>query len=832
MRLRHSLATATAATTLALVFSAPAHAADAAAPAEAAEAQGAAAQPPIDDSIVVTARRRAETVQTVPLAVTVVGGPHIDNTGAFNVGRLTQLTPTLQFYSSNPRNTSVNIRGLGAPLGLTNDGIEQGVGVYIDDVFYARAASSTFDFLDVSRIEVLRGPQGTLFGKNTTAGALNITTRAPTFEPEARLEATAGNLGFLQVKAAASGPITDKLAVRIAGSYTERDGTIYNIPQRKWINSQDNKGARLQFLWKPTDGVEFTLSGDYNKQNPICCAQIYVRTGSTQRPLNRQYADLAAAQNYAVPSTNPFDRLADEDVALRAKNEIGGVSLRAKIDTGLGQITSVTAWRYWDWDPSNDRDFLGLPITTKSNNPSHQDQYSQELRLTGETGRFNYTVGAFGFYQKIHTTGVQQQGPAASKFLLAPSTDVTAPSNNPSVLNGLTAANDITLKNTSAALFGKFGYKLTDTLSIQPGIRLNYDKKDGVYSSVVTDGSGKLVVFKTGPDGKSANSATERAQLGVLAPQYFASKFSDWNLSGDVTLAYDPAPNIHTYATYARSFKSGGLNLNGVPANADGTPLTSLATIAPERVNHFELGIKTQFWDRKGTFNVAAFRTEINNYQAQVTNYTVGALRGYLASAEKVRTQGVEIDFALRPSERFNVYSNAAYTDAKYVRFRNAPCAPELSGGTAQALDANGNPTGPTSPAGTPGGISPANCDISGQVLPGVSKWAFSYGAEANLPFQGFGGEAQAYVAVDGNYRSRFSSNPTPSAYTWIEGYALTNFRLGVRREGSIDIYAWLRNAFDVHYFDQLAVASGNTGLIVGQVGDPRTYGLTVRTQF
>ncbi|MBJ7502446.1 MAG: Plug domain-containing protein, partial [Sphingopyxis sp.] len=132
--------------------------------------------------IVVTARRRQETAQDVPIAISVVDGEQIDNTGSFNVGRLTQLTPTLQFYSSNPRNTAVNIRGIGAPFGLTNDGIEQGVGIYVDDVYYSRVASSTFDFLDVAQIEVLRGPQGTLYGKNTTAGAINITTNQPTFD--------------------------------------------------------------------------------------------------------------------------------------------------------------------------------------------------------------------------------------------------------------------------------------------------------------------------------------------------------------------------------------------------------------------------------------------------------------------------------------------------------------------------------------------------------------------------------------------------------------------------------------------------------------------------
>ena len=151
------------------------------------------------NEIVVTARRRSETAQDVPIAISVVGGDQIDSTGSFNVGRLQQLAPTLQFYTSNPRNSAVNIRGIGAPFGLTNDGIEQGVGIYVDDVYYSRVASATFDFLDVAQIEVLRGPQGTLYGKNTTAGAINITTRQPTFDFEGRAEASIGNFGFRQI---------------------------------------------------------------------------------------------------------------------------------------------------------------------------------------------------------------------------------------------------------------------------------------------------------------------------------------------------------------------------------------------------------------------------------------------------------------------------------------------------------------------------------------------------------------------------------------------------------------------------------------------------------
>ena len=790
------------------------------------------------DAIVVTARRRAETAQDVPLAISVVGGDHIDATGAFNVGRLQQLTPTLQFYSSNPRNTSVNIRGLGAPLGLTNDGIEQGVGIYVDDVFQARVASSTFDFLDVKQIEVLRGPQGTLYGKNTTAGAINITSRAPTFDFEGRGEASFGNLGFVQLKSVLSGPLSDRLAVRVAGSYTKRDGTIFNVVTKRYVNEQENLGLRGQLLWKPTGSLEVTLAGDFSRQSPECCTQIYVRTGATQRPLERQYAALAAVQidpktgqlGYAVPSTNPYDRLTDVDTPLRARNEIGGVSLKASLETGIGTLTSITAWRYWSWDPSNDRDFLGLPITSKSQNPSHQDQYSQEVRLSGETGKLGYTLGAFGFYQKIGTQGLQEQGAAASRWLINPTNVLSL---DPAVLNGLTANNDISFRNTSAAIYGKLTWKLADTFSVQPGFRLNYDKKKGRYNSVVTNGAGNRVVFKTDAAGVNINSKVELAQLAVLPPQKFTADFSDWNFSGDVTASWDLSRDVHLFATYAKSFKTGGINLNGVPADAvSGAPLLELATIRPETVNHYEVGIKTQFLDRKATLNIAAFRTDIGNYQAQVSNFAVGVIRGYLANADKARSQGFEVDASYRPSERFNIYGNGAYTDAKFVKFTNAPCPPELSGGKAQPLDANGVPTGPTDLPGTPNGISPAQCDISGAQLPGVSKWSFSYGFEGNLPVTAFGADGQVYLGFDGNYRSDWSSNASPSAYTNVEGYALSNFRLGFRTEKGIDVFGWVRNAFDVNYIDQLAVAPGNTGLIVGNVGDPRTFGGTIKLTF
>ena len=200
-------------------------------------------------------------------------------------------------------------------------------------------------------------------------------------------------------------------------------------------------------------------------------------------------------------------------------------------------------------------------------------------------------------------------------------------------------------------------------------------------------------------------------------------------------------------------------------------------------------------------------------------------LRGYLANAGKVRSQGLEADFKIRTSDRFSAYVNGAYTDAKYAKFVAAPCPPELAGGTIVA--AGQTPSAP----GTPGGLSPANCDISGKALPGVSKWAVSYGAEVNSQMTILKAEGQVYVGFDGNYRSGFSSNPSPSIYTHINGYALSNFRMGFRSD-NFDIYGWVRSVFDVHYFELLQVAPSNVGLIAGQLGDPRTVGATFKFTF
>ena len=805
---------------------------------EVAEADAASADE--GEAIVVTARRREENVQDVPLAVSVLDGERLEQQGTYNLSKLTQVQPTLQFYTQNPRNTFINIRGIGAPFGLTNDGFEQGVGIYIDDVYYNRIASATLDFVDVDQIETLRGPQGTLYGKNTTSGAINITTRAPSFDFEGKAEVSLGSLGFKQGKASISGPLSDTLAARISVSTTSRRGTIYNVTTDTWIQSVDNLGVRGSVLWKPGSDLAVTLSGDWNLQDPICCALPFYSYGPTQRAANRQLPALLTyfpgypRADYPLPNINPYDRLTDVDARLSARNEHGGLSARAVWDLSASStLTSITAWRYWDWGPANDRDYTGLEVYTKVNNPTKQNQYTQEFRFNHKGNGFDFVVGLFGFHQQIRTSGIQETGRDASKWLLNPT---NALSNNPAVAGNLVAVNDIRLDNTSLAVFGKLNWDVTDRLVISPGIRINYDKKKGRYDSVVTgtasDGTRQIV--SPVPTSAYYTDPWIAQQRGIQASQFFEPEFSAWNVSYDLNLRYRLADDVNAYATYARSFKTGGINLNGVPADANGVPIASAFTILPEKVDHFELGVKTQAWDRRITFNVSAYWTEINDFQASVSNGQLGTVRGYLANADKVRSRGVEADFSVRPSDRLRLYANLAYTDATFVSFCDAPPPPELAGGSSTGIVVTGKCTytGTIGAPGTPGAVSPPFVDASGAVLPGVSKWAASWGAEYNVPGQLFAKDGEFYLGYDASYRSRWSSNPTPSIYTWVDGYSLHNFRLGFRTDG-FEVFGWVRNAFDQDYAELLlAGTGGNTGLIAGQIGDPRTFGGTIKLSF
>ncbi|SEM49861.1 iron complex outermembrane recepter protein [bacterium A37T11] len=745
------------------------------------------------EDVVIYSRRRLESAQEVPIPISVVQGSTAENAGAFNVNRLKELIPTVQLYASNARNTTLNIRGLGSTFGLTNDGIDPGVGFYVDGVYYARPAATALDFVDIERIEVLRGPQGTLFGKNTTAGAFNITTRPASFQPSGTAELSYGNYGYIQAKASLTGPLTKNLAARVSFSGTQRNGLFYNVHTQLPINDINNIGGRAQLLYTPADNVRVTLIGDITDQKPNGYGWPIAGVVTTQRKDFRQFNAIIADLNYTVPYTSAFERKVDLDTPSKADNQLGGASANVDIKIGNGTLTSTSAWRYWNWTPLNDRDYTGLPVFTISSGNSKHDQWSQEIRYSGNlTSKVSGVIGVFGLWQDLKSDPVQTEeaGSAQWRFAETSKDDIWK---TPGLFDNFGIKTNNRIKSTSLAVFGQADWAITNAIHILPGIRYNYDKKVVDYDRQAYGGL------------QTSDAALLKLKNDLYSNQAFNTDYSEDNFSGQLTLQYKANNAINAYATYSISYKPIGVNVGGLPKDKDGTILLDLAKVKPEHVDHKELGIKTRP-SSNSVINLTVFRTDVKDYQTQVQTPDPAVNRGYLANAEKVRVQGVEFDGNIHFTQ-LTLNAAVAYTDGKYVKFTNAP-VPLEDVGSANFVD------------------------ISGSELPGISKWSGSVGAEGTTKGRLLGLEGNFFLGVDVYFRSKFSSNATPSKYLNIDAYSLTNGRLGYRANNGISFYVWARNIFNQDYYEQLLAAPGSYGQYAGVVGDPRTYGVTLRYSF
>ena len=520
------------------------------------------------------ARRREEAAQDVPIPISSISGDVLVDTGTFNVSRLQNIVPSVQFFSTNPRNTFVNIRGLGQPYGLTNDGIEPGVGFYVDGVLHTRPAATTFDFIDVERIEVLRGPQSTLFGKNTTAGAVLVTTRKPSFETGLNFELSYGDDNYTQAKASVTGPLGEKVAGRLSFSGTQRDGNIFNVVSQKYVNDLNNSGLRGQLLFTPSDETDILFAIDYTRQRPDGYAQVLAGAVPTLRAPERQFWQIINDLNYvpanadpATQTVRPFDRVIDTLTPWKSGNETGGVSFNLDKEVGPGTLTVTTAWRNWIWDPSNDRDYLELAVATLSQAPSKHEQLTQEVRWAGDfSDRVNAVFGFYAFDQQLNTNPVHSEATGADywRFVWTPPT-ATAPNGTPNTalygpggsivdnyFNGQESAITSQLDTVSAALFTQFDFTIGERLHLIPGLRYNYDKKEVDWRQQALN----IPVIPAGSPSPPAPVYTNAAAV---------VEDDDTNVSGQLTLAFDASDRINYYATYATAFKSIGVNLGPPP---------------------------------------------------------------------------------------------------------------------------------------------------------------------------------------------------------------------------------------------------------------------------
>jgi iron complex outermembrane receptor protein len=763
---------------------------------------GLAASPPVAlAEVTVTARRRAEDLQAVPAALSVIDAGRLEASGTVNLQQLSLLVPALYYNSANPRNTAYTIRGLGSntlSISAANDGIEPGVGFYVDDVYHARPATAAFDFTDVERVEVMRGPQGTLYGKNTTAGAIHVISRPPSFEPAGDAQLSVGGFGFLQAKGSISGPLHGPVAGRLSAQLTRRDGTIRNVRSGEDLNAVGSLALRGQLLYEPDASLRLRLIADVADLDSACCTQVYLRVGQSRRSAARQFPALAAGLGYAPPSLDPYDRLSDIDTAPRIDTQESGIAAIADWRLARGTLTSVTAWRYWDWDVANDRDYTGIPIQLVQRIPSRQDQYSQELRFaSARQGRFDYVAGLYAFEQRITGRPTSVYGPQAAYWLLNPASFSAAIPRD--LLNGYGQTGESRFAMESYAAFGEFAWQARHALRATLGLRYAAESKRGTYSTTVSGGPALAGL----PHAVAAELT--RARLSILRPQSYAARDSGGSLSGRANLAWQATEGTLAYLAYAQGFKSGGLNMSGLPLDAANQPALATAIIGDERHRTLELGLKSSLLDGRVSLNLAAFRTVVSDYQANVvSSLETAALRSYPSNVPQVRVRGAEADFVAALAPGLKVRLSAAYADGRNTDYPAGPCPLELQ--TAATLA----------------------CDLTGARLAGLSRWSGSLG----IDYRRAAGPGEVFANLETAARSGYFSDASASRYTWIDGHALVNAALGYRFRSGPELELFARNLFDEDHVTALTIQTGNSGLILGQPGDPRLVGVSLRLRY
>ena len=735
-----------------------------------------------DDSqlktVTVTARRREESAQNVPTPMSVISGQTLETQRVYRIQDLQQLVPSVNVAYMHARQSSVSIRGLGN--NPASDGLEGSVGLYIDNVYLGRPGMAVFDLMDIEQLDVLRGPQGTLFGKNTTAGVINITTRAPTFTPERSIETSVGEDGYFQTKGTISGPLTDELAGRFSAYRTRSDGDIKNEFDGHKLNGGAREGFRGQLLYKPSETFNLRWIGDYNEEDSSAGTRTLFSTGPTINGVNRYETRAAAAGATLVDGSHRKVNLDNQQSVTVFQ---GGTSLEANWTLPSDYtLTSITSYRWWDFTPRND-DGLDVPAAYNAGVSVNDKQWSQEFRIASPTGGFfDYVAGAYYFGSDLDNKSFTYYGPKADIWN-GTATGALADVNT--VGNGHISTN-------SFALFAQGTWHLTPQLDFTAGLRGTYEEKSAWVTRNAPVGGAAVT---------GAAAAARQARVGA----YDSGDLNQYSTSpsGLLNLTYHFNDNVLGYTSLSHGEKSGGVNLTVGSAPTAGA---DSLLIGAERANNAELGVKSTLWDRRLQLNANLFWTQVNGYQT--TAYDDSTRAQYLTNAGSVRSRGVEFESTLIPVRGLTLNLNGSFNDVRYLSYKDAPCPPEVS------LQAG----------------APASCDLSGHQVVGASKWIGNANGEYKWNLNN---GLEEYVTASYAFRSKAVGTVEDSAYAQIPSYAVVNLSTGLRgdfHQGQWDVSLWLKNAFDKTYYTTLWSAAN--GGYEGLLGTPRTLGVTGRYDF
>ncbi len=765
------------ATTAMMTVAVPAAAQDVGAPpaADTSAPTETAAEPPSGD-IVVTARFRNESLQQVPIAITAIAGTSLAERQLNNIETISNSIPAVGFRSgASNKDRTIFIRGVGTIT--TSPGVEPSVSTVLDGVVLSRPGQSTLDLGEVERIEVLRGPQGTLFGKNASAGVVNIVTRNPDDQFRAFGELGATTDEEYRIKAGVSGAIVPgKLQALIGGLYSDFKGNTRNVATGNDANGSRRYGVRAKIVATPFDVLKLTAIGDYLNTYETVSNAVYQSSRRIAYPTNivSNSVPLANALLAAGIVQSPSNRTAATNIDTDVRDENYGGSLTAELSLGDYTVTSITAYR--EWLNHQRQDYDGLAVLT-TDFPQGADegnvdsrQFSQELRLASPRGGLiDYVVGAYYLhadtderYQRVLTS-------------LAGTTQTTT-----------TGVANYGITNKNYALFGEANVNFTGHFRGIAGYRSTWDDLDFYH-----------VRTSSADPANSGAAALDRP--GIRAYHNASGSTDRRGDSYRLGLQQDLGEHAQTYFTYSHGYKGPAYNVyfNMRSLNAT-TPLDEVP-LSPETSNSYELGLKGNTADRSFSYSLAAFTTSFDGYQANFADTVGGAQVTRLINAGSVRSRGVEADVTLRPAKGFTIDLSGAYTDAEV---RNFLC-----------------------PAG-----APTSCDINGQPLPYAPKIrlyenaAYRFALSDSLSL-----ELQSDVSFSS--KVQYSLAETPS--TIQPAYAIWNASVALIRPGDgWQLRAYVKNITDTSYSSFLT-----PGTFAGTVrfvprDDKRYAGLLLRKDF
>jgi len=760
---------------------------------------------PIEE-VFVTARNRSELAQEVPIPISVVSGDALDRDRTFTIADLTQRAPGLTATTPNARRSGVSIRGIGKTSG--NDNMEPAVGVIVDDVFLGHVGMTYQDFTDLERVEILRGPQGTLLGKNTSLGAIKYTSRAPSFSPESRVELE-GGVNRRGVKARAShsdGLIDDLLAFRASAFVDKQEGDLENVSGGGNWHERDRLGGRLQFLLTPSDAVsvKLNLDGAFVDENsntkPFMIDPTTLNDGSAR---STTYTTRLARDYFGgyTPIIGSWDRI-ELDMAEPLETQNYGASAVVTWDAGAVELTSISAARWFHFDAKNDQEQTRFPIS-RSGTLVDTRQLSQEFRLAGDvTDDVDYQAGVYLFNIDTDTTSRNLYGQDAGAFFAtnaqyaALNTAAGRPYLQAALRDVYVTTNQKPVSD-SVAVFSQVNWQATDKARLTLGLRHTWEWKDNEISRTSSLLSGAPLVST----GNTTADAIRAAQTGTDYATVHGTKIVDRSIAWLINPSYQLTDNVLLYASASAGEKSGAVAFdnNGGRANVE-----------PEKALNYELGIKSTVWDQRLTLNLNTYYTQVRDYQNVTSEPDSTSPTGFssrLGNIPELRAIGAEFDAALQFNDYLSFTLGGAFNEAQYTDWSTATC-----------------------PRSYPANI--VVCDNTGRQIVGAPKWTGIFGLNYEVPLaSGFA----FHVFGNHTYRSEHNLEQLLSQYGFQKAYSLTDLGIGVKREtGSTDYELSLvsKNAFDTRYTTSVNDFSNSAPVGYDGIGPRRYVGLVLRASF